>query len=105
MTLIDRSNEIAQQKLSETIKNFYRVRLMAKREEEELKKEEGNTPAQLSEHALKKAARQTQTMENIMKEYKVEEVAKAAHLNIENELITGPLPKTRTEFEKAVKHL
>jgi tetratricopeptide (TPR) repeat protein len=34
LTLLDRKNEIAEQKLSETIKNFYRVKLMTKNYEE-----------------------------------------------------------------------
>lgn len=98
LTLIDRKNEVAEQKLSETVKNYYRVRLLAKHEDEEARKEvaETNVPLKMSDQAVKKAARQTQAMENIMKQYRVEEVAKAANEKIENDLLTGELPKTRT---------
>jgi hypothetical protein len=44
-------------------------------------------------------------MEKIMKEYKVDEVAKLARSKVEAELLEGSLPKTRTDFEKAIKLL
>jgi len=106
LTLLDRKNEIAEQKLNETVKNCYRVRLLAKKEEQQ--QESANSEkyhTKLSEQAEKKAQRQTQAMDKIMKEYKVDEVAKLARSKVETELLEGELPRTRTEFERAVKLL
>jgi polyribonucleotide nucleotidyltransferase len=82
------------------------VRLLAKTEEQQQENtSDERYKGKLSEQAEKKAQRQTQTMEKIMKEYKVDEVAKLARTKVESELLEGELPKTRTEFEKAVKLL
>lgn len=44
-------------------------------------------------------------METIMKNYKVDEVVKAAQQKTEQSILNNPLPQSKTDLDKAIKQL